>query len=100
MVVLTKIEQEVMDCIADGHNLKCSYFDPNNQPSVADRLRQGWDPITWYIHTGMSLNLGEGLGEIAFTSEVTCCMEHEERLIERGGWDGTGERQSEHVGRR
>jgi hypothetical protein len=99
MVVLTKIEQEVMDCIAKGEKPRCIIFDPDNQPSIAARLMQGWDPITWWIHSGMSINV-PGVGEIPFTSNVHCCMEHEERLIERGGWDGTGERQSEHVGRR
>jgi hypothetical protein len=46
---------------------------------------RGKDPVIWMIHTGTRLK------------PYLCCQEHEEILIARGGWNGTGERQSEHV---
>lgn len=93
-VILTQIERDIMNCISTDGPVRCSIFDPDNQPSVQRDLESGWDPIIWWIYNGMSFDPGSGIGKIDFSERVVCCMKHEEELIARGGWDGTGERQS------
>jgi hypothetical protein len=92
-VILTEIEKAIMNCIGQGKIGGCRIFDPDGQPSVLSRLQEGWDPITWTIHSGNELMM-PNMGPFPLHVQVVCCMEHEEALIARGGWDGTGERQS------
>jgi hypothetical protein len=91
--VLTQIEQDIMECIGTHGPVRCSIFDPDSQRSVRRRLEKGWDPIVWTIHNGSEL-MSAHHDPIPFHSQVVCCPEHEDKLIARGGWDGTGERQS------
>lgn len=46
------------------------------------RRMRGKDPVIWRIHSGIRLR------------PYLCCQEHEDMLIARGGWNGTGERQN------
>lgn len=46
------------------------------------RRMRGNDPIIWRVHNGRRI------------IPVLCCPGHEDALIARGGWDGTGERQN------
>jgi len=47
------------------------------------RLRmRGRDPIIWQVSTGIALR------------PYLCCMYHEDMLIAKGGWDGSGNRQN------
>lgn len=89
-VVLTQIEQDINECIGRHKGTRCRIF-------VDAMLDGGADPIIWWIYNGMSLNLGSGQGSIDMSSRVVCCPEHEDALIARGGWDGTGERQNKEV---
>lgn len=92
-VILTAIEKSIIECILKGELIRCTVFDPDSQRSVRRRLKKGWDPIVWTIHSGSEL-MSRGHEPIPFHSQVFCCPKHENALIERGGWDGTGERQS------
>jgi hypothetical protein len=92
-VVLTAIEREIMECIGTYGNVRCFIFDPDNQPSVQAKLEKGWDPIVWWIYNGSSL-MSSNHPPIPLSSRVVCCLKHEDALIKRGGWDGTGERQN------
>lgn len=96
-VVLTKIEQDINECIRKREGNRCAIFDPDHQPSVRRQLDKGWDPIVWWIYNGMSLDVGHGIGPLQLSSRVVCCVEHEDALIERGGWNGTGDRQNKEM---
>lgn len=85
-VVLTKIEREIIDC--DG----CMIFNPNRRPWKR-RLANGRDPIVWIIHTGNSI-MDKDSDNTPIHSRIVACRPHEDALIERGGWDGTGVRQA------
>ena len=72
-IVVTEIEFEIMDCN------ECMIFDRDKR-SVRRKLKRGWDPIVWTVH-------------IPEHVRIVACRPHEAALIERGGWDGTGDRQ-------
>jgi hypothetical protein len=81
------LDKEVYECS------DCRIFDPDHQPSVAEKLNNGWDPIVWLIYNGMSLGV-PGLKSIQLSSRIVACPRHEDMLIANGGWDGTGVRQN------
>jgi hypothetical protein len=81
-VVLTAIEREIIECD------DCVVFDPDRRPWKR-RLKRGWDPIVWLIHNGRSRESDDA----TMHQQVVACRRHEDALIERGGWDGTGVRQ-------
>lgn len=99
---MNALEREVMDCVSNraehfipgSKNDGCHIFDPYNQPSVARELAKGWDPIVWWVHNGRSYNAGGGT-IVQLSSCVIACRIHEDKLIADGGWDGTGDRQSD-----
>ena len=92
-IILTEIEKAIMECVIKGELVRCKIFDPDSQRSVRRRLEKGWDPIVWTIHSGSEL-MSADHDPIPSHLQVVCCPKHEDTLIERGGWDGTGDRQS------
>ena len=92
-IILTEIEKAIMECVIKGELVRCKIFDPDSQRSIRRHLKKGWDPIVWTIHSGSEL-MSPDHDPITFHSQVVCCPEHEDALIERGGWDGTGDRQN------
>jgi hypothetical protein len=70
-VTLNETEREVISCRG------CKVFRPRKLGRLLNRS-PGWDPIVWHIING---------------KKVIACATHEARLIERGGWNGTGKRQ-------
>jgi hypothetical protein len=79
-VVMTGIEHEINSCS------RCKVFKTGKLRTIGRKLIRR-DQIIWDVHSKRKT------GSAIVHVRVVACKVHEDALIERGGWDGTGDRQ-------